>query len=345
MSSELGIGSDLEILGFDWRSFVKNCRTCGEKNVSGRYVNCRKCSQIIQAKEDERKRRKIQLQLAFAGTLADESGDENATFTKPAQSFVGSDDAIGGGERKELSGAGANIPRKPKTTKAKAKSKVPVPLRGLGGMEKELATMIMKRYVKHQARKRVSRLLLRLPREYHTATALYGGIRSKYNASRKIHLHGFHTIIPTPEIDQKKRLDIVILDSWKIARVPFEYVSPFLSPLLFLLHIPINYADESIQHSRHAPISRQKTKDDSMYNATFECACSTFDPMFQPKGAYEALQWQRQRQKAETNGERGECNGTVKIVVERDTTSHPFGIEGQRISVAIEHPGPEARRV
>ncbi|KAJ2925880.1 hypothetical protein H1R20_g11215, partial [Candolleomyces eurysporus] len=119
-----------------------------------------------------------------------------------------------------------------------------------------------------------------------------------------------------PEIDQKKRLDIVILDSWKIARVPFD---------------------------RHAPISRQKTKDDSMYNATFECACSTFDTMFQPKGAYEALQWQRQN--AETNGEMGECNGTVKIVVERDTTSHPFGIEGQRITVAIENPGPKARPV
>ncbi|KAJ2929175.1 hypothetical protein H1R20_g7931, partial [Candolleomyces eurysporus] len=324
MSSELGSGGDVGIPGFNWRSFVKNCRTCGEKNVSGRYVNCRKCRQINKAKEDEKKRRKLQLQLALARTLADGSGDENATFTKPAQPFVGSDDAIGGGERMALSGAGANIPRKPKTTKAKAKPKVPVPLRDLGGTEKELAVLMMKRYVKHQARQRgitsspQAATDPKLGREYQTATALYGGIRSKCNASRKIQFCGFHTIIPTPEIDQKKRLDLVILDSRQIARVPFD---------------------------QHAPISRQKTKDDSMYNATFKCACSTFDPMFQPKGAYEALQWQRQRRKAETNGERGECHGTVKIVVERDTTSHPFGIEGQRISVAIEHPGPEARPV
>ena len=67
--------------------------------------------------------------------------------------------------------------------------------------------------------------------------------------------------------------------------------------------------------------------------------------MFQPKGAYEILQWQRQRRMAETKGERGECNGTIKIVVERDAQSHPFGIEGQRISVAIEHPGPQVRPV
>ena len=45
----------------------------------------------------------------------------------------------------------------------------------------------------------------------------------------------------------------------------------------------------------------------------------------------------------------GKCekltSATIKIVVEQDAQSHPFGIEGQRISVAIEHPGPEARPI
>ncbi|KAJ2935315.1 hypothetical protein H1R20_g1779, partial [Candolleomyces eurysporus] len=338
MSSEFDNGSDLEVPRFDWRSFVKNCRTCGEKNVSGRYVNCRKCRKINKVNEDERKRRKLQLQLALARTLADGSGDENATFTKPAQPLVGSDDAVGGVERKAFSGAGANTSRKPKTTKTKAKSKVPVPLRDLGGTEKELAMLMMKRYVKHQARQRgvtsspQAATDPNLGREYQTATALYGGIRGKCNASRKIHFSGFHTIVPTPEIDQKKRLDIVILDIRKIARVLFEYVS-------------LISRTRPLPAPAPTPNHWQKTKDDSMYSATFKCACSTFDPMFQPKGAYEALQWQRQRRKAEKNGERGECNGTIKIAVEQDTTSHPFGIEGQRISVVIEHPGPEARPV
>ncbi|KAJ2936334.1 hypothetical protein H1R20_g764, partial [Candolleomyces eurysporus] len=312
--------------------------------------------QVNKAKEGERKRRKLQLQLALARTLADGSGDENATFTKPAQPPVGSGDVVGGVDRKALSGAGANIPRKPKTTKAKAKSKVPVPLRDLGGTEKELAMLMMKRYVKHQACQpgvtsspQAATLIIFRRR---TRTPIWvRNIRLPLRLTAAFEANafsGFHTIIPTPEIDQKKRLDIVILDIRKIARSHSSTSPSCLVPVPVPAPSPTpNYwcADASIHHSQYAPISRQKTKDDSMYNTTFKGACSTFDPMFQPKGAYEALQWQRQRRKAETNGERGECNGTVEIVVERDTTSHPFGIEGQRISVAIKHPGSEARPV
>ncbi|KAJ2916886.1 hypothetical protein MD484_g3494, partial [Candolleomyces efflorescens] len=340
MSSELDRMGDADQASsplFPW-AVQRSCKKCGDKSVYGRYVHCYKCRSLNKAKEVAKQARKAALQetLARIRTQMEKSENENAT---PAQSSMphprSNNDVLGGGggERKALSGAGANIPKQPKATtttttmskkKAKAEPKVPIALRDLGGKEKELAMSMMKRYVKREARSRGITSSSQadtdpeLGNEYQTATALYGGIRSKCNTSKKIQFRGFHTIIPTPEIDHKKRLQMVISDIRKIARVPFDH---------------------------HTVVKRQRLADDSMHNATFQCRCSSFDPMFQPKGAYETLQWQRQRRMAETRGEKGECNGTIKIMVERDAQSHPFGIEGQRISVAIEHPGPQVRPV
>lgn len=167
MPSELlGISSDADMdLEEDiprWDAMAKNCRICGKKEVYGRYVNCYNCRVVKKAKEDEKKlRKKTQFEKALAKLMAEDSGDENGVRGAAAGS-----DGVGGGRvgerRALLGGGGANIPNKDKTSattttkqvKVKGKSKVPVALRDLEGKDKQLAMLMMRRYVKGQARNR-----------------------------------------------------------------------------------------------------------------------------------------------------------------------------------------------
>lgn len=115
-----------------------------------------------------------------------------------------------------------------------------------------------------------------------------------------VDFHGVHTIIASSDIDQKKRLKLVVKALASLG-LPFE-------------------PDQ--------PIKRQRTPDGKLNNIMFECICGIL-------GSGNMMSWKGEVLK-KGNGE--DCGGRIRITVKADSESHPLGILGDMITVKIGHP-------
>ncbi|KAF6752426.1 hypothetical protein DFP72DRAFT_1070374 [Ephemerocybe angulata] len=310
-SSDDGLGDVYSSLAL----YAKTCRTCRTEKVWGRYVNCEGCRDKAKAKKDMAKIRKAMRQQQLEQPIPSIANAPMASSSATGSSPVS----------------------------VKAEKREPVPLKDLTGEEREVAVRMMKAYVGKLMRKQAREPYPQAapdPKdgtEYQTAGELYSALRVQVLSGKKgFDWKGFHVIVASDDVDHKQRLEAVARDLHKTAKLPFD----------------------------PNPVKKQRNREETMRNGLYLCTCRGYGkpapkkpkqvavppPSLKKTGSL--MNWARAVRKVKEQADmvvqdsedeevaeqvRVECGGRVRIVVREDADSHPSGIVGQRITVAIEH--------
>ncbi|KAF8970917.1 hypothetical protein BDZ97DRAFT_1409125 [Flammula alnicola] len=308
------------------RNSFKACATCKKSNVHtfSSFKNCTKCREKNRLKsqlKDERKRAQLALQASLVPSMA------VASYEAIGQTSV----------MKRIVDENRREGKAIVTATGAVKRKAPKALHELDAHEQRAVLIQMKNRLEATIKAASGGGAAPAPvvphfskgaKEYQLATALYEAVKRRIqkcsSTQSKMNFSGYHAIVAVSTIDNLKRVEMVVKDLRKIARLPFDYTK----------------SDQSYDFETRARTS------------TFQCTCLGHAPVQAaaphpqaavPTGSMKGTQGDLIRKARAMNAVSGLtvprlCGGRV-VVTAVDDGTHPLRIVGQRIIVRVEHPG------